>query len=91
MKAQAADKHRQKTGGKAASIKKQIHSRDPYCFQCGQSVDLKGCHLDHEIPVSKGGPTDFTNCRLLCLTCHKAKTTREATAARRASHKARSL
>lgn len=66
---------------KAAAVLK----RDRYLCQCD---NCKGCRLpasevDHVTPKHLGGSDDFDNLAAINEDCHKAKTQREALAARR--------
>ena len=72
-----------------------------HCEICTRKLLTGDFHFDHEIPDGLGGKADVSNCRVLCRSCHKNKTTqadvpRIAKAKRnyRASHgikKARSI
>jgi len=37
------------------------------CSVCERTVDL---HVDHIVPVSRGGSNHAENLRLLCVSCH---------------------
>ena len=60
--------------------KKNLLVRDRYaCVYCGRNQ--KALTIDHVIPVSRGGKTEFDNCVACCASCnnHKgARTPREA-------------
>jgi len=60
--------------------KKNVLVRDRYtCVYCG--CKQKSLTIDHVLPVSKGGKTDFDNCVACCKSCnnHKgARTPRQA-------------
>jgi 5-methylcytosine-specific restriction endonuclease McrA len=46
------------------------------CFYCGRIVNGangKECHIDHYIPIIKGGPHSVENLRVACRTCNLAK------------------
>jgi len=51
------------------------------CYLCGEDVDLdaphgpKAANVDHMIPLSRGGPTDLTNLRLVHYACNLHKHT----------------
>lgn len=47
------------------------HLRDhPDCRRCGQP----GQHVDHIIPLARGGTHDPANLQTLCHSCHSMKT-----------------
>jgi 5-methylcytosine-specific restriction protein A len=45
------------------------------CDGCGARLVFGGYHYDHDIPDALGGDPTLENCRVLCKTCHGAKTT----------------
>lgn len=52
------------------SERNYIHHRDNYkCVYCGEPSQ----HVDHVIPVSKGGTNDLDNLVAACSTCNLAK------------------
>lgn len=56
-------------------LRKQIAERDHYtCQICGKYMpDGVGLHIDHIIPVSKGGKTVPSNLQVLCSKCNGHK------------------
>jgi hypothetical protein len=46
----------------------------PRCIDCGNRLQLE---LDHQLPLSEGGPTSLENLGDRCEKCHLAKTKRE--------------
>ncbi len=62
------------------------------CFYCWKPMSADSQHKaaghyttkDHLLPVSRGGPADWTNTVLACLTCNRAKANRLPTEAERA-------
>lgn len=56
-------------------LKDQIKKRDNYtCKVCGKYMpDEVGLHIDHIIPVSKGGKSIPSNLQVLCSKCNGSK------------------
>jgi hypothetical protein len=46
------------------------------CFYCGQL--LRDFHIDHKIPVSRGGSNDISNIVISCALCNRRKYTKTA-------------
>lgn len=61
--------------------KKAIHARDRgRCAHCGASIDLEleaDGHIDHIIPLARGGTNDLVNLQLLCESCNLNKSANE--------------
>lgn len=57
------------------ALRKQIINRDNYtCQRCGKYMpDEVGLHVDHIIPISKGGKTVPSNLQVLCSKCNGNK------------------
>lgn len=54
--------------------RKNIAIRDSYsCQYCGIKIGKNGGTIDHVMPVSRGGKTDYTNCVLCCKSCNSIK------------------
>jgi 5-methylcytosine-specific restriction protein A len=45
------------------------------CEGCTRRLSAGDFHYDHEIPDALGGEPTLQNCRVLCRSCHKVKTT----------------
>jgi len=61
--------------GKVPFSRKNVLIRDGFtCVYCGKSN--KGLTIDHMIPSSKGGKTDFDNCVACCKACNTKKGSR---------------
>lgn len=60
------------------TLRKQIMERDNYtCQLCGKHMpDEVGLHIDHIIPVAKGGKTVPSNLQVLCSKCNGNKGTK---------------
>jgi len=43
------------------------------CFYCSSCVDFKDIHVDHYIPLSKGGMHEKLNLRISCAHCNLSK------------------
>ena len=56
-------------------LRQKIINRDNYtCQNCGKYMpDEVGLHVDHIIPVSKGGKTVESNLQVLCSKCNGSK------------------
>lgn len=56
----------------AAALRANGHCENP---NCGRKLLHSGdFHYDHEIPDALGGEPTLSNCRVLCRSCHKVKT-----------------
>ena len=63
-------------GGFTPSLRYDILKRDNFkCVICGRTPKKDGItlHVDHIIPVSKGGKTEPENLRTLCSICNLGK------------------
>lgn len=51
-----------------------IYYRDKMkCYICKTRIDFADMHLDHVIPLAKGGKHSNDNCRCACATCNLKK------------------
>lgn len=58
--------------------RRTIWKRDNYtCQYCGKKPKEDECTLDHIIPKSMGGATNWTNCVLACYKCNSQKANRK--------------
>jgi 5-methylcytosine-specific restriction endonuclease McrA len=48
---------------------------EPYGERCPVKLTLGKYHYDHVIPDGLGGEPTLDNCAVLCVACHKDKTT----------------
>lgn len=62
------------SGGKhtAADIARQYERQKGKCYWCGVSVGSK-YHVDHVIPITRGGSNDPSNLVISCPTCNHSK------------------
>jgi len=44
-----------------------------YYFYCGNKITMKNKHIDHILPLAKGGNNDRKNLQLLCQSCNLKK------------------
>ena len=60
------------------SLRKTIMERDHYtCQNCGKYMpDEVGLHIDHIVPIAKGGKSIPSNLRVLCSKCNGSKGSR---------------
>jgi len=57
--------------------RKNLMIRDEgQCAYCGRSVDKHSGTIDHVLPKSRGGKTDYLNCVLCCKKCNGIKSNR---------------
>ena len=61
-----------------SSLRKQIMERDNYtCQICGKYMpDEVGLHIDHIVPIAKGGRSIHSNLQVLCSKCNGRKGTK---------------
>ena len=59
-------------------LRDKIAIRDNYtCQKCGKYMpDSVGLHIDHIVPISKGGKSIPSNLQVLCSKCNGAKSSR---------------
>lgn len=51
--------------------RRRIYARDGgLCRHCGEAVRLRACHIDHILPLWRGGSNADSNLRVLCRVCH---------------------
>ena len=59
------------------SIRHEVFKRDKYrCVECGATKEKRCLHIDHIIPVSRGGTDELDNLQTLCEGCNLAKKNR---------------
>lgn len=65
--------------GVSRALRRRLIAAAGRCALCSATESLE---IDHITPRHKGGGDDAANLRVLCAACHRAKTQREANAAR---------
>jgi 5-methylcytosine-specific restriction endonuclease McrA len=54
-----------------AQLRRQVWERDGgCCVRCGATLLIDVAHIDHRIPLSRGGTNALDNLRTLCRRCH---------------------
>jgi 5-methylcytosine-specific restriction endonuclease McrA len=54
-------------------IQTLLSSQKRKCIYCGHKISVKHSHLDHIMPLSKGGKNSNSNIQLLCPSCNLKK------------------
>lgn len=61
----------------SAKLRAEVLRRDQSrCRMCGRTAQVVPLHVDHIIPVSKGGKTSLENLQTLCQDCNLGKSNR---------------
>lgn len=58
-------------GAEWRRLRSKVLREQPFCQACGSSDRL---HVDHIIPLKRGGTSTPVNVRVLCRSCHSKKT-----------------
>ena len=76
----AAKEHRRRArkagvGGEhsSADVKEILKLQKGRCAYCREPISKKKRHVDHIIPLSRGGSNDKTNIQILCVPCNLSK------------------
>lgn len=66
--------------GRALQAKRaEFAGRDPFCAKHRErGLLVKGCILDHKVPLEEGGTDDDDNLQWICRECSDTKTSTEA-------------
>lgn len=48
-----------------------LEKADYKCECCGKKVTMETCEAHHEHSVRAGGGDELSNCKILCIDCHK--------------------
>ena len=63
--------------------KRNLLIRDNFtCVYCGKNLDNHTASIDHVIPRSKGGVSNFENCVSACISCNNKKDDRSCSEAK---------
>lgn len=75
------------TGRRLQARRLRLWTQNPYCAACNRLTEFhaEGFHLDHKVPLFKGGEDEDSNCQVLCVPCHDAKTDEDLSRADRRS------
>ncbi len=60
----------------AQQIREQYERQKGRCYYCQQKVKWSKHHVDHVIPLSRGGSNDISNLVIACPTCNLSKNDR---------------
>jgi len=56
------------------NLRRRVIERDGLrCVYCDEDLTNAEVHLDHVIPESQGGPTNYANLQVTCRKCNLAK------------------
>ena len=56
------------------NLRRSVIARDGhFCVYCDEDLTNAEIHLDHVIPESQGGPTNYENLQVTCRKCNLAK------------------
>ncbi|SDK67682.1 5-methylcytosine-specific restriction enzyme A [Pseudomonas delhiensis] len=67
------------TGRKRQEMRLRVWTKAmAFCAGCGRTCDYDSWHMDHVIPLWKGGDDLESNMQVLCIPCHADKTAKEA-------------
>ena len=55
-------------------LRREVHQRDcGCCYLCHNPITLNEMHLEHAVPLSRGGSHTYDNCRAACAGCNLSK------------------
>ena len=56
------------------SVREYVLQRNNYqCQSCGKRQTETNLHIDHVVPLAKGGSNDISNLQVLCGRCNRQK------------------
>jgi 5-methylcytosine-specific restriction protein A len=62
------------------SLRESVLRENPRCVRCGVTADESVLHVDHILPLAKGGSNDPGNLQVLCRECNLGKGSKPETA-----------
>jgi 5-methylcytosine-specific restriction endonuclease McrA len=51
----------------------KFRSQEGICVYCMAKMTIQNCHLDHKMPLARGGSDDPSNLQVLCARCNREK------------------
>jgi 5-methylcytosine-specific restriction endonuclease McrA len=57
-------------------LNEQFELQEGLCFYCGRLLDDNSTHIDHRVPISRGGSNSIENIALSCPSCNLKKHTK---------------
>ena len=74
-RAAAAHKRRTKTRGSftAKDVQRLAFAQAGLCRRCHRNLAITGYHVDHIVPIARGGMNVVGNIQLLCPSCNLRK------------------
>lgn len=59
-------------------LRRIVLNEEPLCRTCAtEGRDVAAEHVDHDVPLSRGGTNDRSNLVPLCASCHSRKTVQQ--------------
>ena len=56
-----------------ADVRSKLDAQGWQCRGCRRDVRVCGFHVDHRIPIAKGGSNEAWNIQILCPACNRRK------------------
>lgn len=67
-------KARKRTATVERVSRREVYRRgDGACYMCRKPIEFENMHLEHVIPLSRGGEHSYRNCRPSCESCNLRK------------------
>lgn len=58
---------------RAGDLARRLKQQKGHCWWCGANVTIRDCHVDHAVPLSRGGENDLRNVVVACPACNMRK------------------